>query len=172
MFVDQHSIFFHALDCKKGGLITSCHNKLCDGVAKLAGKTFTLRHMRNDPEIFRGLAMHGGKAKAKSKETPPQDKEDLKGDILIQYLWIQRTYSIHEMHVVNTYTISYQPQTPEKCLETSEQGKNNKYLHACLNKRHKFTPFITSVDGLIGVDKEATPKILASRLATKWKEPY
>ena len=79
MFMDQHSIFFHALDCKKGGLITSCHNKLCDGVAKLAGKTFTLRHMRNDPEIFRGLAMHGGKAKAKSKETPPQDKEDLKG---------------------------------------------------------------------------------------------
>ena len=76
------------------------------------------------------------------------------------------------MHVVNTYTISYQPQTPEKCLETSEQGKNNKYLHACLNKRHKFTPFITSVDGLIGVDAEATPKILASRLATKWKEPY
>ena len=26
---------YHALDCKKGGLITACHNKLCDGVHNL-----------------------------------------------------------------------------------------------------------------------------------------
>ena len=27
----------HALDCKKGGLVTACHNEICDGVADLAG---------------------------------------------------------------------------------------------------------------------------------------
>ena len=33
----------HALDCKRGGLVTARHNELCDGVADLAGKAFTPR---------------------------------------------------------------------------------------------------------------------------------
>ena len=32
---------FHALGCKKGALITVCHNELRDGVADLAAKAFT-----------------------------------------------------------------------------------------------------------------------------------
>ena len=108
---------------KNGGLITSCHNELRDGVAKLAGKTFTLTHMRNHPEIFRGLAMHGGKAKSKRKEKPPQDKEDLKGDILIQYQWIQGTCIIHDMHVVNTDTVSYQPKPLRSAWRPLSRGR-------------------------------------------------
>ena len=41
----------HALDCKKGGLVTACHNELRDGVADLAGKSFTPSHVRDDPLI-------------------------------------------------------------------------------------------------------------------------
>ena len=39
------------VDCKKGGLVTACHNELRDGVADLAGKTFTPSHMRDNPLI-------------------------------------------------------------------------------------------------------------------------
>ena len=46
--------FCHALDSKRGGLFTACHNELRDGVADLAGKSFTPSHMRNDPLIFAG----------------------------------------------------------------------------------------------------------------------
>ena len=47
----------HALDCKKGGLVTACHNDLHDGVADLAGKAFTPSHMRDDTLIYSGRAV-------------------------------------------------------------------------------------------------------------------
>ena len=46
------------------------------------------------------------------------------------------------------------------------------YLEACLQQRRKFSPFVASVDGLLGVKAMATLKSLASRLATKWKKSY
>ena len=44
----------HALDCKKGGLVTARHNDIRDGVADLAGKAFTPSHVRDDPLIYSG----------------------------------------------------------------------------------------------------------------------
>ena len=46
------------------------------------------------------------------------------------------------------------------------------YLEACLQQHRHFSPFIASVDGLLGVEATATLKRLASRLATKWKQSY
>ena len=76
------------------------------------------------------------------------------------------------MRVVNTYAVYYQSQNPKKCLETAEREKKKKYLYACLNECRHFTPFFASVDGLLRVEAEATIKSLASRLRTKWKDPY
>ena len=41
----------HALDCKKGGLVTTRHNELRDGVADLAGKAFTPSNVRDIPSF-------------------------------------------------------------------------------------------------------------------------
>ena len=41
----------HALDCKKGGLVTARHNEFRDRVEDLAGKAFTPSHVRDDPLI-------------------------------------------------------------------------------------------------------------------------
>ena len=68
-------------------------------------------------------------------EAPPLEEEGEKGDLLIRHLWTHGTYSIHDMHVVNTDVVSYQYKTPEKCLETAEREKETKYPTACLNKR-------------------------------------
>ena len=46
------------------------------------------------------------------------------------------------------------------------------YLEACLQQRRHFSPFVASVDRLLGVDATATLKRLASCLATKWKQSY
>ena len=35
-----------------------------------------------------------------------------------------------------------------------------------------FSTFVTSVDGLLGVEEAATLKRISSNLATKWKQPY
>ena len=46
------------------------------------------------------------------------------------------------------------------------------YLEAYLQKRRQFSPFAASVDRFLGVEATATLKRLASRLATKWRQPY
>ena len=64
-----------ALDCKKGSLVTACHNELRDGEADLAGKAFTPAHARDDPLIYLGRAISRTKPKpAGSNLKKPTDK--------------------------------------------------------------------------------------------------
>ena len=46
------------------------------------------------------------------------------------------------------------------------------YLEACLQQRRHFSPFVASVDRLLGEEATATLKRVSSRLATKWRQPY
>ena len=77
---------------------------------------------------------------------------------------------MHDMRVVNTDATSYQSQNPEKCLETAEKANKKKYPDACLKQHLHFTPFLISVDILLGFEAEATMKLIASHLVMKWKE--
>ena len=76
------------------------------------------------------------------------------------------------MHVVNTDAKSYRTKDPERCLQEAERGKKRMNLEACLQQRRHFSPFVVLVGGILGVEATATLKRLASRLATKWKQPY
>ena len=160
----------YTLNCKKGGLVTARHNELRDGFANLARKSVTPMHVRDYPKIYTGHAMHGGKSKLKG--SPSKDKVGVKGGLFIRDLWTQNTDSIHDMRVLNTDSTSYRSQKPEKCLETTEKEKNNKYLYAFLRQRWRLTPFFASVEGLLRFKEEVTLKRITRRLATKWKEPY
>ena len=46
------------------------------------------------------------------------------------------------------------------------------YLEACLQQRQHFSPLVASVDELLGVEASATLIRIASRLTTKWQQPY
>ena len=76
------------------------------------------------------------------------------------------------MRVVNTDSQSHLSKTPEKCFQEAERAKKKMYLEACLQQRRHFSPFVTSVDGLLGVEAGATLKRLSAYLATKWRQPY
>ena len=76
------------------------------------------------------------------------------------------------MRVVNTDTLTHRTKDPVKCLHEAERGKERMYLEACLQQRQHFSPYIASVNGLLGTEAMATLKRLASRLATKWKQSY
>ena len=71
------------------------------------------------------------------------------------------------MRVVNTDAKSYWEKSPEKCLEEAEKSKKKMYLERCLQQHRHFSPFVASVDGLLGVEATATLKMIASRLASK-----
>ena len=77
------------MDCKKGGLFTTIHNKLRDVVTNLAGKDFNSSHVRCNPLICRGHAMREGKAqsfRSTCADNPPArwDKMEQKRDPLIR----------------------------------------------------------------------------------------
>jgi hypothetical protein len=61
---------------------------------------------------------------------------------------------------------------PSKVLEAAEILKQKKYLQPCLDQHHHVTPFIVSVDGLIGKEAKMVLKVLASRTATKSGKTY
>ena len=46
------------------------------------------------------------------------------------------------------------------------------YQEVCLQQRRHFLPLVISVDELLGVEAEATPKRVAIRLTKKWRHPY
>ena len=83
----------HALNCKRGGLVTARHNKLWYRVADLVGTAFTPSHMRYNPLIFAGFSVKRPKAMSSRTSgstdqdgTPPSEATEQKGDLLIHDL--------------------------------------------------------------------------------------
>ena len=103
---------------------------------------------------------------------PPPEATEQKGDLLICDLWKNGTVSVHKMSVVNTDANTHAVKTPEKFLQEAGRVKKQIYLKACLQQRWHFSPLFASVDGFLGVEATETLKKLASRLATKWRQPY
>ena len=124
--------------------------------------------MRDYPLIYSGRATKRTKATSagaggKNDHTvvPPPEVTEHKGDLLICDLWQQGTDSVHNMRVVNTDALTYMTKDPERFMHKAERKKKQKYLEACLQQRRHFSPFIASVDGLLGVEATATLKRLA-----------
>ena len=112
----------HALNCKRGGLVTALHNELRDGVADLAGEAFTTSYVRNEPLIYQGCAVKRTKSKPAGPsgstnivDTPPESTEQ-KGGLMLRDLWNNWTDSVHNMCVMDTDAMSYLEKSPERCM--------------------------------------------------------
>ena len=98
--------------------------------------------------------------------------KDKRGEILIQGFWARGTDCILDVRVTDTDAKSYCKRLPAKVLETHEKEKKRKYLGACLERRRHFTPFVCSVDGLLGREATIFSKRPAAKLAVKWQRTY
>ena len=107
-----------------------------------------------------------------TKSTQQIEATEQKGDLLICDLWNNRTYSVHDMHVVNTDAKFHSAKTPAKCLQEAERAKKKMYLDAFLHQRQHLSTFATSVDGILGVEAAATLNRISIRLAKKCRQPY
>ena len=63
-------------------------------------------------------------------------------------------------------------QDPAKVLQLQEKEKKRKYLKAYQQQHRAFTPFVTLLDGLLGLEARSVFKQLAPQLAVKWQNPY
>ena len=50
--------------------------------------------------------------------------------------------------------------------------KKKMYLEECLQQCRKISPFVTSIDGILGVEAADNLKRIATRLTTKWHKLY
>ena len=91
--------------------------------------------------------------------------KDKHGDLLIREVWARGTDSILlDVHLTDTDAKSYSKLAPAKVLASQEKEKKWKCLEACLERYGHFTPFVSSVDGMmLGRDaKEPLPIIYYS----------
>ena len=142
-------------------------------------KAFTPSHMNDHPISFAGRSMERMKAKPTGSRgttdrdgAPPLEAMKQKWYLLICDLWQNGTDSVHNMRVVNTDAKSQSAKTPENCFQEAKRGKQSMHLQECAQQHRHFSPFVASVDGLLGVYATTTLKKLASRLVTKWWQPY
>jgi hypothetical protein len=123
--------------------------------------------------------------KESAKDTPTKDTspekqeeqratgEDERGDILIRGFWARGTDCILDVRVTGTDAKTYCKRDPAKVLESQEKEKKRKYLEACLKRRRRhFTPFVCSVDGMLGREAKTFAKQLAAKLANKPEKWY
>jgi hypothetical protein len=146
----------HALACKKGGLVLFRHNEIRDELVSLAGKALTPSAVRDE------LLIKSSRAKESEKDAPITDTsqkkteqtatgKDERGDLLVRGFWARGTDCVLDARVTDTDAKSYSKRDPAKVLvESQEKEKKRKYLEACLERRRHFTPFVCSVDGMLG----------------------
>jgi hypothetical protein len=104
--------------------------------------------------------------------SPIVDASGERGDLLVRGFWENSMDAIINVRCVDTDAKSYNSREPEKVLKSAEKVEKNKYLDHCLQQRRAFTPFIISVDGLLGYEANNLLKRLAFHIAEKWQKPY
>jgi hypothetical protein len=123
--------------------------------------------IRAEPEINPSASITNS-----TKTKDATDTSGDRGDLLIRGFWENGMDAIIDVRITDTDAKSYASRDPKKILLSQEKEKKKKYLDRCLLQRRSFTPFVVSVDGLIGTEASNLLKQLSKRLAEKWRKPY
>ena len=145
----------HALDCRKGGLVTQRHNEVRDVICDLASLVWG--QVIREPVV---------------RDSIDSSNSALVADIGIRGVWQRQAMALFDVRVLDTDAKSYLCHSPQSVLATAEREKKRKYSDACAAKHVCFTPLCFSVDGLMGVEAKTFMDRLADFLATKWERPY
>ena len=162
----------HALECRKGGNIIARHNDVKYAVSELAIKAICPTAVRDEPLINPCRPATQQVAPTQPATRTPITDKDLRGDLLIKNLWDRNMDAILDICVVDTDANSHITRDPAKVLEGYEKLKIRKYAAACKAQRRTFTPFVVSVDGLLGRQAKTFLQRLSGLLAKKWERPY
>ena len=142
----------HALDCRKGGLIIQWHNEVryaLGGLASIAFRDVIREPIVRDADPVRGLPA-------------------LVADFGVRGLWAARLrrYLIL-IHVMDSDAQSYTCRTVDSVLLSTENEKKKKYLDAVEASHASFTPFVTSINGVLAREANTVMKLLATKIALK-----
>ena len=90
-------------------------------------------------------------------------------DLGVRGIWQTQTEALFNIRVFDTDARSYVSRSVhvQSVLELAEREKKKKYHEAAVSRHASFTPFVVSVDGVIGREASSVEK-----LASKWSKPY
>ncbi len=77
-----------------------------------------------------------------------------------------------DIRVVDTDALSYVSRPLDSILASAEQEKKRKYGAACTERRAAFTPFVTSIHGVLGSEARRFFRRLTELLSFKWEKSY
>ena len=83
----------------------------------------------------------------------------LVADIGVRGLWAAQTEALFDIHVMDTDAQSYTSCTVDSVLLSAENEKKKKYLDAVEARRASFTPFVTSIDGVLAHEANSVMKL-------------
>ena len=133
-----------------------CHNEIRDAIGDLASLVYK--------EVIR--------------EPVVQEANDACGvpsliaDLSIRGVWQPQMVALFDIRVVDTDTPSYSHRDVAAILSSAEEDNKRKYCDAAEVRRASFTPLVVSVDGVLGWEAECFIKLLAEKIAIKWKKSY
>ena len=146
----------HALNCKKGGLVSYRHNELLDLSIQLV-KAAGFNMWTQEPFI---------------KETDIHSEGGLRADWSGRGFWEHQIEALFDCRIINADAISHANKTLHTIFESHRNEKKQLYNSAVLDRRGTFTPFIASCDAILDVEAEHYVKRLSSQLADKWRKIY
>ena len=146
----------HALDCKKGGLVTQRHNEVRDALGDMAALAY--RDVVREPIVRESDESRGINA--------------VVADLSIRGVWQPQTAALFDIRVVHTDSQSYVGRSVQAVLKSAELEKKRKYNQAAADRHASFTPFVLSVDGLLAREADLTLQRFADKLSRKWDKPY
>mmetsp|Transcript_13619 Transcript_13619/g.19848 ORF Transcript_13619/g.19848 Transcript_13619/m.19848 type:complete len:155 (-) Transcript_13619:31-495(-) len=94
------------------------------------------------------------------------------GDVGIRGLWQRQTDCIIDVRITDSDAKSYRNRTIANHLKAQEAEKKKKYHFLCQENRKNFSPFVATVDGVLGREAKMVLKQIARALATKWSCPH
>ena len=83
-------------------------------------------------------------------------------------LWAAQTEALLDIRVMDTDAQSYTSRTVDSVLLSAENEKKKKYLDAVEARHASFTPFVTSINGVLAHEANSVIKLLATKTALKW----
>ena len=146
----------HALDCKKGGLVTQRHNEVRDAlgdIAAMAYREVTKEPIVREPDEARNLPA-------------------LVADLGVRGVWQPQTEALFDIRVIDTDAQSHVQRSVDAVLASAEREKKRKYSEAAMARHASFSPFVLSVDGQMGREARVFMKRVAEKLAIKWQRSY
>ena len=173
----------HSLKCKIGGLITQRHDEVASQLGQLCAHALPKSSVHAEPLIQPGHYCDGKDKtapKSNSQSTSTNDSSSTttklpseeRGDLLVRGFWQTSTDCIIDVRLTDTDQPTHLPKSPFEVIEIQEQEKKKKYAKKCSEQRRNFTPFVVSVDGMMGKEAQALLKHLAYIYVAKWDLVY